>query len=115
MKRYCLTATLLLTGIIVLTNCGSRTNAKVEQPNTQNNSEQISSEAKAAPPERKVLWDFRKSDMVDQPKFSKAETRTVVSYLFGEARPNVEITSRMSGSFTKPGAKETLYYLSGCE
>ena len=113
MKRYCLTATLLVAGIVVLANCGSRTNAKVEQPNTLNNSAPISSEAKAAPQERKVLWDFRKPEANEPPKLSNAETRSVDTYLFGGVRP-VQITSRMSGSFTRPGAKETLYYLSGC-
>jgi len=116
MKSYCFTASLLGAVIVFVTNCGTQTNTKVDQPANGNNVGPISSEAKAAPPERKILWDFRKPETAEPPKFSKAETKAVAKYVLGEnAVPDIEITSRVSGSFTKPGAKETLYYLSGCE
>jgi len=64
----------------------------------------------------KILWDFRKDDFRKGETISKSETDAVVKYLFGEqANPKLRINSRVSGSFTKPNAKETLYYLSGCE
>lgn len=116
MKSYCLTVSLLVAGIAFLADCGSQTNAKVDQADNGNNQESVSAEAKAAPQEKKILWDFRKPDRYTQPKLSKAETRAVAKYLFGEsAGPDLEITSRVSGSFTKPGAQETLYFLTGCE
>lgn len=63
-----------------------------------------------------VLWDFRKDDFSKSPTFSKSETEAVVKYLFGEgASAKIEIRDRISGAFTKPNAKETLYYLTGCE
>lgn len=66
--------------------------------------------------EKEVLYDFRKSDNSNPQTFSKAETDAVVKYLFGDqASPNLKITSRLSGSFTKQNAKETLYYISGCK
>lgn len=66
--------------------------------------------------EKQILWDFRKDSALDSQKISKAETSAVLKYLFGdEANQKIEIRNRVSGAFTKPNAKETLYYLSGCE
>lgn len=63
----------------------------------------------------KVLWDFRKNGDANLQEFSKAETDVVVKYLFSDqANPKLEIGNRISGAFTKPNSKETLYYLSGC-
>ncbi|HEY8563462.1 MAG TPA: hypothetical protein VIL74_23995 [Pyrinomonadaceae bacterium] len=65
---------------------------------------------------REVLWDFRKIDDAAPPTFPKAETDAVLKYLLGDARdPELEITSRVAGAFTKRGAKETLYFVTGCK
>ena len=66
-----------------------------------------------------ILWDFREhsNDADERPQeFSTAETDAVMDYLFGKKRaPDLEITTRVTGSFTKPNAKETLYYVGGCD
>lgn len=64
---------------------------------------------------KEMLWDFRKDEIKTQ-KYSKAETNIVLKYLLGNQRnADLEITRRVSGSFSKANANETLYYLSGCE
>ena len=67
------------------------------------------------PSEPQILWDFRKDDLSKPETFSKLETDAVFKYLFGETDPKLEIRSRISGAFTKPNVKETLYYLTGCK
>jgi hypothetical protein len=65
---------------------------------------------------KEILWDFRKTDNGKIPNFPKAETKAVFTFLFGDKWDNeLAISSRFSGSFTKPNAKETLYYVGGCE
>lgn len=64
---------------------------------------------------KEILWDFRKDESKTQ-NYSKAETNIVLKYLLGNQRnADLEITRRVSGSFTKANANETLYYVSGCE
>ena len=65
---------------------------------------------------KEILWDFRKADDNKMQNFPKAETDAVLKYLVGEDRDKeLEITSRVSGAFTKANAKETLYYVTGCK
>ena len=65
---------------------------------------------------KEVLWDFRKADSGKSQNFPKAETDAVLKYLVGEKRDkDLEITSRVSGAFTKPNVKETLYFVTGCK
>jgi hypothetical protein len=46
---------------------------------------------------------------------SSEETERVMDYLFGKERSqDLKIERKFSGSFTKPNAKETLYYVVGC-
>lgn len=62
-----------------------------------------------------VLWDFRK-DAGRIQNFSKAESQAVLKFVFGETwGKDLEINSRISGSFTKPNVTETLYYIGGCD
>lgn len=64
---------------------------------------------------QEILWDFRKNEIKTQ-KYPLAETNIVLKYLLGNQRaPELEITRRVSGSFTKANANETLYYVAGCE
>ena len=64
---------------------------------------------------KNILWDFRKNEFTKPQEFSKAETNAVLKYLLGSGWDNdLGITNRISGSFTKANAKETLYYLDGC-
>ncbi len=69
-----------------------------------------------------VLWDYKKTedfeDKVESrtPTISKAETKGIFTFLFGDKWDNdLTISSKVSGSFTKPNAKETLYYVGGCD
>jgi hypothetical protein len=65
--------------------------------------------------QKQVLWDFRTETAKEQ-KFSKAETQVVMKYLFGDRwDPNLYISGRFNGSFSKPNANETLYYVGGCD
>lgn len=65
---------------------------------------------------KKILWDFRKVNNHKAQNFSKAETDAVLKYLVGENwDKDLAITSRVSGAFTKPDVKETLYFVSGCK
>ena len=64
---------------------------------------------------KQVLWDFRSENTKEQ-KFTKAETQAVMKFLFGDTwDKDLDISSRLSGSFTKPNANETLYYVGGCK
>src|ERR1041385_7881681 len=112
-----LIATLFIVSIS-LTSCSFLTAGAKANESTKTDQAQVSSKAPtdAAVQSKQVLWDFRSNHDPETPKFSKAETSAVVKYLFGEnASPDLEIRSRVSGSFTKPNAKETLYFLSGCK
>lgn len=65
---------------------------------------------------KNILWDFRKDEPAKTPEFSKTETNAVLKYLLGSGWDNeLGITNRVSGAFTKANAKETLYYVDGCE
>lgn len=65
---------------------------------------------------KKVFWDFRKDDTSTVQKFPAAEENAVLKYLLGDSWDSeLGISSRVSGSFTKAGAKQTLYYIDGCE
>jgi len=67
-------------------------------------------------PEQKILWDFRKRDLGETQEIPEAETRSVLKYILGdESDSGLKITNRVSGSFTKPNVKETLYYMTGCQ
>lgn len=118
-RHYFLAAILLIAGMAFGAGCSSQMKTKVESvnaenPNTSKNVEPASAN-QSAKQTRQVLWDFKKQIADEQPTFSAAETRAVLKYLFGDRQsPNLEITSRVSGSFTKPNAKETLYFISGC-
>jgi heat shock protein HslJ len=74
-----------------------------------------------------VLCDFREAEIPCQwgeldengtnefysLEASKAESDRVLNYLFGKERnKDLQISSKFSGSFTKPNVKETLYYVS---
>jgi hypothetical protein len=79
----------------------------------QSNVKQTNSSGKT-----EILWDFRdKSSDDDKPQeFSKAENDVVMKYLFGNKQiKDFEITTRVTGSFTKANTKETLYYVGGCD
>lgn len=65
---------------------------------------------------KEVLWDYRKSEVVKNPNISKAETDVVLKYLLGDTwDKDLSITNRVSGSFIKAKAKETLYFVTGCK
>lgn len=74
-----------------------------------------------------VLCDFRETEIPCQwgeldengtngsypLEASRAESDRVMNYLFGKKRDkDLQISSKFSGSFTKPNVKETLYYVS---
>lgn len=66
--------------------------------------------------DKAILWDFRKNSNTKPEKFPKAETDVVLKYLLGDSwDKDLEIASRVSGAFTKANAKETLYFVTGCE
>ncbi|MCB1025542.1 MAG: hypothetical protein KDB79_14190 [Acidobacteria bacterium] len=69
-------------------------------------------------PREEVLWDFTANvDEFERPReFSDAEKKAVMKYLFGNRQINdFEIARRLSGSFTRANADETLYYVGGCD
>ncbi len=91
----------LLIMFLTLTAFGQ---SKVSQPNPSGKSE--------------ILWDFRdKSSDDDKPQeFSKSENDVVMKYLFGNKQiKDFQITTRVTGSFTKANTNETLYYVGGCD
>lgn len=125
-KTYLISAAVLIFGCLMLSACtsspetadekgaaGSAQRAgesTADRKQAENNSAEIKK-----PAEKEVLWDFRKSDNASLQNFSEAETDAVVKYLFGEQTGSkIELRNRLQGAFTKPNAKETLYYLTGC-
>jgi hypothetical protein len=67
--------------------------------------------------QKAVLFDYTKE--TGAPKFDKipkAEENVVLQYLFGanyKRDANAKIERRISGAFTKPNVKETLYFVRG--
>lgn len=123
MKQYYFFAGTLLITSVLFAGCGSGTNPKTGEPGRGETATQgdtgnkpVVSIDESASQSRQVLWDFRKIEALKEPKISKAESLVVAKYLFGDqANSEMEITSRVSGSFTKSGAKETLYFVTGCD
>lgn len=120
-----LTITLLISGLMLAACTASEKSAdgkgsaggteQAKESNAENKkSEDNSAETKKIA-EKQVLYDFRKPDNSKPQTFSNAETDAVVKYLFGETTSKIEIRNRLQGAFTKPNAKETLYYLTGCK
>jgi hypothetical protein len=112
----------LLLALIVINGCASQTGAKTEGTGPVNTGassgkkEETVSASEEIVRNREVLWDFKKQTPERAEKFSAAETRAVVKYLLGDgADPAIEITSRVQGSFTGQNARETLYFISGCD
>jgi hypothetical protein len=69
----------------------------------------------AAPPARETLWDFREDEPEADVNYTDEETEAVKKYLFGEREvKGFDLSSRLSGSFTRAGAAQTLYYITGC-
>lgn len=97
---------------------GSQGGAKQsEEINVNNKKAENKSNAAEKPAEKLILWDFRKSNYSKQQDFPKAETDAVLKYLLETDSwdKDLAITNRLQGAFTKAGAKETLYYVSGCK
>lgn len=110
----------LLLGICMLTACTASEKAANDPVSSAGGAEQSKTTADNRPGESKsaskeILYDFRKTNDYKTQTFPAAETDAVVKYLFGETSSKIEIRNRLSGSFTKLGAKETLYYLTGCK
>lgn len=109
---------LLLSGCIPRTassNTGENGDLPASQGNTNSNAGPGNSEQATGEQNAEVLWDFR-TDVEKDQKFSKAETQAVLKYLFGTKwDADLYISSRFSGSFTKPNSNETLYYVGGCD
>jgi len=127
MNRFSIFTMILVFGLGIMTSCSSSEKSsngeqssndgtkQVKPKNAENKPPEIQSAENKTVSEKEILWDFRKDDNFKSPTFSKEETAAVVKYLFGDqATGKIEIRNRLSGSFTKPNAKETLYYLSGC-
>lgn len=119
-----LTGALIFSGLILSACATSRTTDEQERagevqhsaPENDNKPTENNSDESKKVAEKETLWDFRKEDDFRVPEFSKAETDAVVKYLFGDrASGKIEIRNRLTGAFTKPNTKETLYYLSGCK
>lgn len=113
----CLSAVLFTGCPSPSSNSTTVANAPVDNqqtPEKKNEQEVVSNSG--ASQNREVLWDFRKLDAGKPETFPKTETDAVLKYLLGEKwDPALEITSRVSGAFTKPNAKETLYFVTGCK
>ncbi len=118
--------TIVLVGGLTLTACttseratdGKGSDGGAQQVNSKNDGNKTTENKSAETvkmAEKEVLWDFRQIDNSKPQTFHKAETEAVAKYLFGETNSKIEITNRFQGAFTKPNAKETLYYLSGCK
>jgi len=123
-KNLIISLVVFVLAAILFSGCpSSATNSPVvENKNTSTN--QQGSEKKTEPvsvesaaKQKEVLMDSRKSDYGKPQQFSKAETDTVLKYVLGEDKWDSElgITNRVSGAFTKPNAKETLYFVTGCK
>ena len=117
----CLLAGILLAGCSIL-SAGSKTSKNLETNENEGlmQNQKVSANSQETKPtsnqQKEILWDFRKTKESKTLEFSKAETKTVFTFLFGNKWDNnLSISSRVSGSFTKPNAKETLYYVSGCD
>ena len=113
----------LLVGI-AFSGCARQPVASSSNESAAVNKDQTTPNKNAAPPtsnasdeqNKEILWDFRKVSDDKPQEFSKAETGAVLKYLLGETwDKDLEITSRVSGSFTKPNVKETLYFVTGCD
>lgn len=101
-----------LIGCSSLTVSSKNENQPLQTESKNENVEIVKSETTVQ--KKEVLWDFRKNEDAP-PTLSKAETNAVLKYLFGtNANPEMIITNRVSGSFTKPNANETLYFITGC-
>lgn len=121
MRRFLILKIVLIFTCGALAACTAAEKSANDKAASAGGTEQSKSTAENKPAETKkpagkeVLYDFRKLDDDKPQTFSKAETAAVVKYLFGETTSKIEIRNRLSGSFTKPNAKETLYYFTGCE
>ena len=65
-----------------------------------------------------ILWDFRdkSGDDAKPQEFMQTENDMVMRYLFSNKQiKDFMITTRVTGSFTKPNINETLYYVGGCD
>lgn len=97
----CLSVSFLLIGYSV-SAANSKTNKTMKSETSANQT-------------KVILWDFRKGENIG-PSIPKAESRLVMKYLFGDKwDQELAVTGRVSGSFTKPNAKQTLYYVGGCD
>lgn len=123
-NKFLILTTALIFGGFAMTACASAEKAAQENnaaSGIKQNTAAIGHSAEKKPEtekpvEKEVLRDFRKRDNARPQTFSEAETRAVIKYLFGDsAASKIEIRNRLSGAFTKPRAKETLYYLTGCK
>jgi len=113
--RRCI-LTLFLAVLVAGCGPGASTGSNGQATN-ENNSIPTPDVAKqgSAEQQKQVLWDFRTGEPKEQ-KFSKAETQVVMKYVFGDKwDSDLYISSRFNGSFTKPNANETLYYIGGCD
>lgn len=100
------------------TTSDSGTAGGTEQPKAINTgNKQITNNENKTPSEKKVLRDYRNdSDDIKPQNISEAETAAVMKYLLGDTwDKELMITSRIQGAFTKPNAKETLYFITGCK
>ena len=90
---------------------------QTKSANADNKQAENKSAEDKKPAEKEVLWDFKKADNSKPQTFPKAETDAVLKYLLDTDTwdKDLAITSRVQGAFTKPNAKETLYYVSGCK
>ena len=112
--RECIFAVFLAA---LISGCGSTAPSVSNQSADENKNMPTPEVAKQATGEqqKQVLWDFRTGEPKEQ-KFSKAETQVVMKYLFGDRwDPDLYISGRFNGSFTKSNAGETLYYVGGCD
>lgn len=106
-----------LVGCSALTVSSKNEKTENSPVQTESKSETVeTAKAETTIQKKEILWDFRVNDFAEPPNISKAETKAVLKYLFGnQANFEMELTSRVSGSFTKPNANETLYFISGCK
>jgi len=113
----CLLVAAFLTGCpSPASNSAVSVNAPVNKEKTPGQKTEQASSGTGATQKAEMLWDFRKIDDSKAPDFPKAETAAVLKYLVGDSPDSsLEITSRVAGAFTKPNAKETLYFVTGCK
>lgn len=99
-------------------NNNTANNSKINNSPAANNESNVASDSDSKNRKMDILFDFRNEDASPKPqKIEGAEAEAVLKYVFGAnhrtTAKDAGVDQRISGAFTKPNAKETLYFVRG--